>query len=56
LPWISVKRGAEAVVAADRAIEREARRVIQARREAERKLLNDTERKMAQGAGARPGP
>jgi len=40
----SAKVGAEVVDAADRAIEREARRIIRARREAERLRLTDDER------------
>ena len=42
----SVKVGAEVVDAADRAIESEARRILRARREAARQLLNDEERTM----------
>jgi hypothetical protein len=42
----TARAGAEVVGAADTAIEREARRVIRARREAARQLLNDEERKM----------
>jgi hypothetical protein len=42
----SAKAGAEVVGAADRAIKREARRIIRARRETARQLLNDEERKM----------
>ena len=40
----SAKAGVEVVGAADRAIEREARRIIRARREAERQRLTDDER------------
>jgi hypothetical protein len=40
----SAKAGTEVVDAADRAIEREARRIIRARREAERLGLTDDER------------
>jgi hypothetical protein len=42
----SVKAGTDAVDAADKAIEREARRIIRARRETARRRLNDEERKM----------
>ena len=40
----SANAGAEVVAAADRAVEREARRIIRARREAERLRLTDDER------------
>ena len=44
----SAKTGAEVVDAADRAVEREARRIIRARREAERLRLTDDERAVLQ--------
>jgi hypothetical protein len=53
---VSVKVGAEVVDAADRAIKREARRIIRARREAERLHLTDDVRAVLSNHGARASP
>ena len=52
----SAKTGSEVVGAADRAIEREAHRIIRARRDAERLRLTDDVRAVLLNHGARSSP